>query len=228
MNTQKNATPAPLLVALSLGIAAAGAGFFLIMGSSQPVPAEASARPPVAVQQAAPAPLPAPVPAIEPSAPPVESPSTSREPPSKASRLARDLEREQIWKALGRKHNLKPAAPGSAAPSESAAALLPSLDRQYVQSAIREQLVPVAIDCYETALEQDSKLSGKVVLNFTIIGDEEVGGVVEAAEVNDETTLDSEFVRECMRESVMAVTFEPPSDGGRVEVTYPFEFSPGD
>jgi hypothetical protein len=164
----------------------------------------------------------------------VPDPSVSPAPRDRATapsiqrnRMTRDLKREQIWAALGREHQLEPAAPGSAAPNEKTATRLPQLDREYIRAAISEQLLPVAIECYESALADDPGLAGKLVAEFTIVGVEEVGGVVEDAQINaDESTLDSEFVRECMRESLMAVTFEPPPDGGQVQVTYPFEFSP--
>ncbi|HLT38258.1 MAG TPA: AgmX/PglI C-terminal domain-containing protein [Enhygromyxa sp.] len=216
-----------LLLSIALLVAGAGAGFFVLMaGSDQSKP--------VKIVQVAPAveaipPVPAPPPIVDdPATPePSQPPATSPTKPSKADRLARDLQREQIWSALGREHNLKPAAPGSAAPSQSAAELLPTLDPSYVREAVREQLVPVAVDCYNTVLtKQDEKAGGKLVLEFTIIGVEEVGGVVEEAEIAEESTLDNEFLRECLRESLMAVTFDPPPDGGRVTVTYPLTFEP--
>ncbi|HVH97928.1 MAG TPA: AgmX/PglI C-terminal domain-containing protein [Enhygromyxa sp.] len=229
MNTQQNKN-APVLVALIVGVAAAGAGFFVLMAGSGSASVEAPA-PAVVVKQAQPVSMPAPVPqpsapSSDPSVEPVGVEPT-REPPSTASRLARDLEREKIWAALRREHNLKPAAPGSPAPTESAAALLPTLDPQYVREAVREQLVPVAQDCYNTVLtKQDAEAGGELIMKFTIVAVEEIGGVVEEAEIDEASTLDNEFMHECIRESLMAVTFEPPTDGGRVEVTYPINFSP--
>jgi len=230
MNTQQNKN-APVLVALIVGVAAAGAGFFVLMAGSGSASVEAPA-PAVVVKQAQPVSMPAPVPqpsapSSDPSVEPVGVEPT-REPPSTASRLARDLEREKIWAALRREHNLKPAAPGSPAPTESEAAKLPEIKPEYVREAIREQLMPIALECYNTALRQNPELGGQITVKFTIIGEDEIGGVVESAEIDDEeTTLDSEFLRECMRESVMAVTFDPPPNSGRVDVTYPFMFEPG-
>ena len=229
MSNQQNAKPA-FVGAVALLVAGAGAGFFLMVGANEPAQAEKSVQV-VAAPRAQPAQMPTPVAQpIEPGDEPVavDPPSTAREAPSKASRLARDLEREQIWTALGREHNLKPAGPGSAAPSESEAAKLPELKPEYVREAIREQLMPIALECYNTALRQDPELAGQITVKFTIVGEEEIGGVVESAEIDgEETTLDSEFLGECMRESVMAVTFDPPPNSGRVDVTYPFMFEPG-
>jgi hypothetical protein len=233
MNTPQPPKPttAPLFVAMGVACVAAGAGFFLFMDGSDSAQVQRPVPPAAVAQQTAtpptPVAMPAPSPEVAPEPAEVEPPSTPGEPASKASRLARDLEREQIWSSLGRKHSLKPAAPGSAAPTESAAALLPTLDREYIRGAIKEQLVPIAVDCYNTVLtEQDPKAGGEVILKFTIVGDEEIGGVVEAAEIDEESTLNSEFMRECLRESVMTVTFDPPPEGGQVQVTYPLEFAP--
>ncbi|KIG12228.1 hypothetical protein DB30_01774 [Enhygromyxa salina] len=201
-----------------------GATFFLLAARSDPAAVGPSAQvgpePSVAVAQSERAPA------------RVDTQDSVREagaPSRRAAprdRMARDLERERIWSSLRRKHQLEPAAPGAAAPTSSAAAQLPVLDPQYIKTAIAEQLVPVAIECYQSALEDEPELAGKLITNFTIIGAEDIGGIVEDAAISEDSTLDSAFVRECMRESLMAVSFEPPPDGGRVEVTYPFEFEP--
>ena len=152
-----------------------------------------------------------------------------------ASRMSRDLKREQIWRALDHSPPARrdPAEHADRAehasppdPAHPLALDLPPLDTQYIQDAIQEQLVPVAIECYESALEDQPELAGQLVVEFEIVGAEDIGGIVERATINADSTLDSAFVSECMRESVMAVTFEPPADGGRIAVTYPFNFEP--
>jgi hypothetical protein len=212
-----------LVMSISIAVATMGAGFFLALAGGSDSANEAP-RPQVAVApqviEATP-PIPAPTPPEV-----IREPAPRRAQANRPNRMTRDVKREQIWSALAREHQLAPAAPGSAAPDEKDAAKLPALDREYIRSAITEQLLPVAIECYESTLEDDPKLAGKIVVEFTIVGVEEVGGVVEDASiVAEESTLDSEFVRECMRESLMAVTFEPPTDGGQVQVKYPFEFA---
>lgn len=42
----------------------------------------------------------------------------------------------------------------------------------------------------------------------------------------DRTTIESPVLRECMRETMFAAEFDPPSEGGRVTVAYPFKFRP--
>lgn len=222
MAGQANAKPV-LLLAVLIMVAGMGAGMYFMMA---PMPAE----PETVIRE-----VPAPARAVEVDRPdrdavevrgsPVARTIEPAPPPDRsANRMARDLERERIWSALRREHELGPVVAGSAAPAEPASAELPSLDPEYIKSAIAEQLVPVARECYESALEDQPELAGKLVANFTIVGAEEVGGIVEEAEISEDSTLDSAFVRECMRESLMAVTFEPPTDGGSVQVSYPFIF----
>ena len=172
---------------------------------------------------------PAPPPA--PAEAPVEVPAPAtrdgdKAGPSKSQRMSRDLKREQIWSKLRDAHELDAPTPGSPAPAKDQLEGLPQLDPEYIQSAIREQLVPVAIECYESALEDDPELAGQLLVEFTIVGAEEVGGVVEDALIQDDSTLENAFVRECIRESVMAVSFEPPEAGGQVKVVYPLNFEP--
>lgn len=210
----------------------AGLGMFLMLGTSEPEPGEvhqleASAEPAV-VQELAkpPAPTePAPVEAAAAGEPaPLELPEAKL-----GEDVPRTPKRADVWAALNEKHGLSPKQDGDPAPSEASASLLPTLDASYIREAVGEQLVPVAKECYESALNDDPTLAGKLVLNFTIVGAQDVGGVVEEAEVlAEESTLNNAFVNECMRESVMAVEFVAPSSDGRVDVKYPFIFEPED
>ena len=66
------------------------------------------------------------------------------------------------------------------------------------------------------------------VLAFDIVGNQNIGGIVEQVDVLDKSTLrDPEFI-DCMRQSFLSVTFPPPEGGGMVTVEYPIVFSPGD
>ena len=62
-------------------------------------------------------------------------------------------------------------------------------------------------------------------MNFTIVGDEHVGGIVDeaSAEVGDGGFGDDELVT-CLRESMGTMAFRPPPRSGRVTVRYPLRF----
>jgi hypothetical protein len=144
--------------------------------------------------------------------------------PTLRDRSVRDDIREKIYRGFGR--------PLPAASTATKAALAPfgpdagTLDRVYIQKRIREDFVPLAKECYEAALERDGKLQGKLVFSFVIAGNDDVGGIVESAELDPSSTLVEKELVYCLRESLLSLSFEPPEQGGVVTVTYPFVFSP--
>ncbi len=208
------------MVAVALVLVGAGAVFFVMTGSSdesdQAGPTPASSRTPsTSAASSASADSP-PVPAVRKPKPKLDSETSARK-------------RSQIQQALADRSGSpasRSADPAGAPANDDEDSEPPALDAEYIRARIKEDLLPVAIECYESALADDPKLAGKLVMNFTILGDPEVGGVVDEAAVDaDQSTLANEFVRECMRESLMAISFDAPPEGGQVEVTYPFEFA---
>ena len=138
-------------------------------------------------------------------------------------RALRDELREKIYRGFGAPLPAPATSAKSKAPFGSDAG---TLDRVYIQKRIREDFLPLGKECYEAALERDSKLRGKLVFSFVIAGDEDVGGIVESAESDPSSTLVEKELVYCLRESLLSLSFEPPKHGGVVTVTYPFIFSP--
>lgn len=104
----------------------------------------------------------------------------------------------------------------------------PELSKQYIRQQLKE-IVPLMIECYETALERDSQIAGKLTMKFSIGGEPDVGGVVETSEVDAaNSTITDPGMLECMRETMYALELVAPEQGGRVDVTYPFEFRPNE
>jgi hypothetical protein len=97
--------------------------------------------------------------------------------------------------------------------------------RAFLKRAVREQYIPLAGGCYEELLTREPKAKGKMVFAFSIVGDEDTGGVVDTVELKEESEIkDPEFVL-CVRESLYGTIFEPPPDGAReTTVVYPIEF----
>lgn len=75
-------------------------------------------------------------------------------------------------------------------------------------------------DCYTEGLKNNSKLGGKVVLDWDV--DEK--GLVKRAAVKL-TTMKSDKVENCMVDKLRAITFSPAPAGQVINVSYPFEFS---
>lgn len=154
------------------------------------------------------------------------------------ARRARDAMREQILEALKKRDAGVPEAPARPAPVAGPSPARPpsepppgggKYDPKYIQQTFREEMFPLLRKCYESALERQPKLAGKLVLTFTIVGDPEVGGVVEDADFAEESDLKDDDMALCVRESLMTLTFDkPPHGGGFVSVRYPVVFSPDD
>jgi hypothetical protein len=100
-----------------------------------------------------------------------------------------------------------------------------TLDKEYIRSVVRDAL-PLLRECYELALASNPTLAGRLQVEFTIAGEPDVGGLVESAETSKEGIGANEEMSECVRETMMSLEFPAPEGGGRVEVRYPFVFSP--
>lgn len=159
------------------------------------------------------------------------------------ARRARDAMRAQIVSELERKRSAAAASATAKAPPREAPSQAPPAraaasdedrpkghyDPKYIQKHVREDIFPLLRECYEEALSRRPKLGGKLILTFTIAGDPSVGGIVEEADFAEESSIQDEEMRTCVRESLMTLTFEkPPEGGGYVTVRYPIEFSADD
>lgn len=105
---------------------------------------------------------------------------------------------------------------------------LGELDERYIREQV-QQLTGVFEECYEQALERSPGLTGKLMVQFAIVGEPDVGGLVETSEIDPEqsTIVDPDLI-ECVRESTYTMQFPPPDAGGRVIVHYPIRFAPED
>jgi RNA polymerase sigma-70 factor (ECF subfamily) len=111
------------------------------------------------------------------------------------------------------------AAQGSGAAQEE-----PQLDKDYIRQQIR-QLLPQMSECYSNALAHNPKLEGRMVVDFSIVGDPSVGGLVGNSRIKDaDSTIADAEMRECVQETMYAAQFVAPKSGGEVQVTYPFVF----
>lgn len=215
-------------VALAVGVVALGAGLVWYLarsdqGSTERPGSAAQASSTVETHSAALG-----------SQPSRTAPAPSAAPRTLKDRKHRDEVRERIYAAFGEAPPGTPKAPNPPSSVPSPPLAPPptpgskpkgSLAKEYIQKRIREDFLPLAKECYEAALERDPELGGKLTVNFEIVGDESVGGIVESAELSDDSDIRDEEFMYCMRESMLSMSFEPPKGGGSVTVTYPFLFS---
>jgi hypothetical protein len=152
-------------------------------------------------------------------------PSRGDRPEAEPPRITeRDRAKTDALRLALRERQTRRSGGGGSKDVDEDAEPLGTLDKDYIRARIQEDLVPIAKECYESALEDEPKLAGRLVMKFAIVGDEDVGGVVEEANVDPESDIKHVDLLECMKESMLALSFPPPEGGGRVEVTYPFVF----
>ena len=92
------------------------------------------------------------------------------------------------------------------------------------------EIRPLIVECYDLALDTNPSLAGKLVVDFTIIGEPDIGTIVAEASLDsdDGMTDDADF-SECVRETILSLELPPPPNGGgKISVRYPFIFSNSD
>jgi TonB family protein len=94
------------------------------------------------------------------------------------------------------------------------------LDKDVIAKVIRRHQNEIKY-CYESELNKNPSLAGKVAVAFTI---DPAGGVADASV--SETTLGSAAAENCMIARIRRWKFPEPKGGGVVNVTYPWLFSP--
>lgn len=105
---------------------------------------------------------------------------------------------------------------------------LGTLPKEYIRKTVVDEALPLVKECYNNLLETDPDAVGRVVLQFAIMGDESVGGIVEDVAFSEDSELQDEDFRECVAQSMMSTVFDPPRGGGRVVIHYPFVFTTED
>ncbi|WP_224366645.1 TonB family protein [Hyalangium versicolor] len=94
------------------------------------------------------------------------------------------------------------------------------LDKDVIAKIIRQHQNEIKY-CYESELNKNPSLAGKVAVAFTI----DPAGAVADASVT-ETTLNNSTAENCMLSRIRRWKFPEPKGGGVVAVTYPWLFSP--
>lgn len=204
--------------ATKTGVGIAALGLLAAAGwwSRSPPPARPTATTRAVEPSAAVAPAPAPTPTI-----------------SSQARQARDEMRAQILDSLRKRDAGAPPPPATAPVARRGEPATPPAapghyETSYIREHFREDMFPFLHQCYEAALRRQPALGGNLVLAFSIVGDPSVGGVVEEADFAEESDIQDEEMRTCVRESLMTLTFDkPPTGGGYVTVKYPIAFAPG-
>jgi RNA polymerase sigma factor (sigma-70 family) len=203
------------LTTVAVGAVAAGALYFGTRSNATPPP-QAAPTPQTAAQPRA---------TTSPTTNPTTAPKRLH-----VERLPDKAARATLLAAIEQARKQRASTTTAAAGGASAAPSLPSevddYDKQYIRSAVKE-IIPLLMECYEQGLERDPKLEGRILVEFTIDGEPDVGGIVSSSAIDPkESTLADNAARECMQETMYALKIDPPTNGGTVNVRYPFIFAP--
>lgn len=72
--------------------------------------------------------------------------------------------------------------------------------------------------CYDLGLAEDANLAGIVTLQFTLVGEPKIGGLLERVEIVDaNTTITQQTIRDCFTQQLYALELESPPVGVTVE-----------
>lgn len=174
-------------------------------------------------------------------------PVATKKPPRAGARQEREAMRRRVLDALEareraaaeRDDGSSTGAEGSPAPpdgvtsptgpdDEPAAGNLSDRtgDHGYLLKVMNDDLMPLADECYALARETQPELAGMLVLDFEIIGDEDIGGVVETVDPGQNNELLDPGLIECMRESILSTTLPPPPKGGRDALSLSLRLEP--
>lgn len=163
---------------------------------------------------------------------PAASGSSALDVPAKHLRdkRVRDELRQRIlagWAASGEDEETRTAAKtGRFVPRPNADGR--GIDPKYIQEVVREDLFPMARQCYEELTARRPDAGGSLEMELTIAGDDKIGGIVEDASLAKTSSLKDEKMETCIRESLLTLSFPPPAHDGVVTVVYPIVFSPAD
>lgn len=95
-----------------------------------------------------------------------------------------------------------------------------SIDKEAVRRVVKSALAQFKA-CYEREYHMNSKLEGKVVIQWEIHAQ---GVAKNAIVIQNRSTLNNSAVEECVKNRMMALKFPEPPPGTAAEVTYPFIF----
>jgi RNA polymerase sigma-70 factor (ECF subfamily) len=72
--------------------------------------------------------------------------------------------------------------------------------------------------CYDLGRAEDGNLAGTLTVQFKIVGEPNVGGLLERVEIIDgDTTITQQTIRDCVTQQLYALELDPPPDGVSVE-----------
>jgi hypothetical protein len=96
----------------------------------------------------------------------------------------------------------------------------------HMVKVMNEDLMPLVDECYALARETQPELTGLLVLDVEMIGDEDIGGVIETAVLGQGNEIVDPALVECVQESLLSTTLPPPPEGGKDAISLQMKLEP--
>jgi hypothetical protein len=90
-------------------------------------------------------------------------------------------------------------------------------------------ILPLLEECYQEALTRKSVTKGQVTFSLDIVGDKEVGSLIDTAEIGgDPAFLADTELMQCMQETIMSIELPPLAETSFVKTSVSMLLSPDD
>lgn len=200
----------------------------VVIWTLRPPKATVGSAAPVAAKDAV-----APADRSAPNAAPARSSDSPARPAARGRRISKE-EHVELRRRIAESLEARAAAPKATAPREAPENNAPTnsdlRDRTdgtltKFMGTINEDFMPLADECFEAARGTDPNLRGLLDLEFSIMADAEIGGLVDSVALGDGNEIQDPQLTECIRETMLSTVFPAPEGTGQTEVrlTIPLE-----
>lgn len=91
---------------------------------------------------------------------------------------------------------------------------------------LNKDFLPLSDECISNALARAPELRGLLAINFELVVDEELGAVIEHADMGANNEVHDPELQECVRESLLSMILSPGAADGSAALAITLEVEP--
>jgi hypothetical protein len=149
--------------------------------------------------------------------------SESRVRAAEFDRAKRDALRAEILRA----RSPRSAATPSAAQVSPPGTLQDRIGgREALAQFLNHDFMPLADECIEQARARTPALEGMVAIGLDTLADVELGGIVDAVEIQPDNEVDDPELLECLSQTALSMIMPPPPESGREQFVITIPIAP--
>ena len=92
---------------------------------------------------------------------------------------------------------------------------------------LNKDFLPLSDECIADALARAPELRGQLAINFELVVDEDLGAVIEHADIGPNNEVHDPELQECVRESLLSMLLSPGAADGSAALSITLEVEPG-